>query len=411
MTVFKAWAPSFALALLALPMSVFAQDQDVIRVTVGAEVERHSNLLRLDQGVSPTTVTGDSSTTSRGDTLIRGTLGLGFDREYSLQRFRASALVSPTKYSNFSRFDHIAFSGDVNWDWEISGPLSGQVGFRASRTLLGFYAALGPVGDRNLVTRTEPYFVGRLRITPSWRLRMGLDQSQVSNSLANFKDGDFTANGTEAGIEFAPGTGTEFSVNLRNVRGKYPNLQTLSLLGVPFAGNGLDNSYKQNDLIARLRYRPSEDSLIGGFFGVTKRSYDIDGSRNYSGPTAGLELNWRPSGAFYMNANLNKRLDLPSVFTTNHVDVTELLLRPNVVLTGKTSLTGRLEYSDRRFSGDPTTGFERKDTVFVYGVGAAYDFSRVLRFTADLIQEERSSNIAGGNFKNTIMWFGATGRF
>jgi Putative beta-barrel porin 2 len=319
--------------------------------------------------------------------------------------------VTPTKYTNFTKFDHVGFLGDVNWDWELSGPLSGQVGFRASQALLGFYAAATTVTDKNLVTRTEPYFVGRLRITPSWRLRAGFDQAQTRNSLDTFKVGDNTATGVEGGIEFAPGTGTELSLNLRNVRGKYDNLQQVTVNGAPILGTGLDNSYKQNDLIARLRVRPSEDSLLGGYLGVSKRKYDIDGSRDFSGPIAGLEMQWRPSGAFNMNINLNKRLDLPTIFTTNHVDVTELLLRPSLVWTGKITLNGRLDYSIRKFSGDPTTNFERNDTITAIGVGAAYEYSRAFLFNVDLINENRSSNLAGANFKNTILWFQATGRF
>lgn len=410
MTVIKSWIPSILAVFMALPACVQAQDQDVVRLRAGAEMERHSNLLRLDAGVSAASVYG-GNVSSNSDTIIRGNLGISFDREYSLQRFRANALVTPAKYTNFTKFDHVGFLGDVIWDWELSGPLSGQVGFRASQALLGFYAAATTLTDKNMVTRTEPFFVGRLRITPSWRLRAGFDQAQIRNSLATFKVGDNTATGVEGGIEFAPGTGTEVSLNLRNVRGKYDNLQQVSLTGAPIAGTGLDNSYKQNDLIARLRVRPSEDSLLGGFLGLSKRKYDFDESRNFSGLIAGLEMQWRPSGAFFMNANLNKRLDSPTIFTTNHVDVTELLLRPSLVWTGKITLNGRLDYSKRNFSGDPVTNFERRDTITVVGIGAAYEYSRAFLFGLDLINESRSSNQAASDFKNTIIWLTATGRF
>ena len=66
------------LGILILSVSAYAQDQDVIRVTAGAGFERHDNIFRLDTGVDPTAGYGKSA---RSDTILRGDLGILFDRE------------------------------------------------------------------------------------------------------------------------------------------------------------------------------------------------------------------------------------------------------------------------------------------------------------------------------------------
>jgi exopolysaccharide biosynthesis operon protein EpsL len=406
-----------ALGIWVLPISGYAQDQDVIRVTAGAAFERHDNIFRLDTGVDPTAGYGKSA---RSETILRGDLGIQFDRELSLQRFRAGLNLQPNKYQNYSRFDHLAYTGELNWDWEISGPLSGRVGARFSRGLLGFNQILVRSGavtsavDKNEISRLNPYFTARVRITPSWFLEGSVDQIKVSNSATAFLPGNFTTNGVEAGLRFAPGTGTELSFLGRSARGKYDFLQLTDFLGQNLA-TGVDNSFKQTEILTRLRVRPSEDTLIAGSIGYTQRKYDAFNQRNFGGLTSELSLDWRPSGGFFMNATLDRSIGLPGVFSANYIDITQLRLAPRLVLTGKTSLTGLVQYATWNYKGDPgivnSPGLVRKDNIVTLQAGVLYDYSRAISFTADLRREQRTTNLVGADFVNNVIIGGVRGQF
>lgn len=415
----QSWLRLFALGAWLLPAAAWAQDQDVLRITAGAAFERHSNLFRASERLSAADFNTAYGKTSRGDTILRGTLGFGFDREFSLQRFRANAVLLPQKFQTYSRFDHLGYRADVNWDWEFAGPLSGTVGARVDYGLMGFNQILVRSGavasqvDKNMITRTNPYFTGRLRITPSWFVVGGVDQVRVVNSATAFLSGNFTDTGGEAGVRFAPGTGTIAEFVVRSSRGKYDYLQLTDYLGQNLP-QGVDNSYKQTHAMLRLQVRPSEDTTIGGSIGYMNRRYDATASRNFTGPTAELTLDWRPSGAFYLNTRFDRSIALPGIFSSSYIDVTRLTLAPRVVLTGKTAMTGLLEVSTWDYKGDPGlvgSGLVRKDNMQVLGAGVLYEYSRAVTFNADFRHERRTSNIVNGDFTNNVIIGGVTGRF
>ncbi len=405
------------LGFLVVPLPIFAQDQDVIRINAGAAFERHDNIFRLASGVDPTAGFGKSA---RSDMILRGDLGIVFDRELSLQRFRAGLNLQPNKYQTYSRFDNLAYQGELNWDWEVSGPLSGRVGARFTRGLMGFNQILVSSGgifttvDKNEISRVNPYFTTRFRITPSWSLEGTVDQVKVSNSATAYVSGNFTTNGIEGGLRFAPGTGTELSFLGRSSRGRYDFLQLTDSLGQNLAV-GVDNSFKQSEVLTRLRVRPSEDTLIGGSIGYTQRKYDAFNQRNFGGLTSELNLDWRPTGGFFVNVALDRTIGLPGIFSANYIDITQLRVAPRLVLTGKTALTGLVQYANWNYKGDPgivsSPGLVRKDTLFTVQAGVLYDYSRAIAFTADLRREQRSSNVPGADFVNNVVIAGVRGQF
>lgn len=418
------WVKAVAAAALLVPVVALAQDQDVIRITAGGSFERHSNIFRSSSSLSGPDFNLAFGGSSRSDTIFRGTLGLQFDREYSLQRFRLGATLLPQKFQTYDRFDHLGYSVDANWDWEFSGPFSGRVGARVDHGLMGFNQLLVRVAggsgviatqvDKNMITRTNPYFVARLRITPSWFVSGGVDQVRVTNSATAYVPGDFTANAVFGGFRYAPGTGTELDFELRSIRGKFDFLQLVDLNG-NLLNPGIDNSYKETQALVRMSVRPSEDSLIGGFVGYSSRRYDALPQRDFSGPIAGLNVDWRPGGGFFMSTLLERQIALPGVFTANYIDVTRLRLSPRFELTGRTQLRGLFQYETWAFKGDPglVTGTStlRKDTLSTVGMGLTYEYTRTISFTADYRNERRSSNTTGLDYTNNVISGGLIGRF
>ena len=405
-----AQTPSTETGRILLPGAT--QDQNVIRVFGGAVVERHSNIFRLSDGTDPTGLFGKSN---RGDTLLIGNAGVRFDREFSLQRVRLEAQLNPVKYFTYSQLDHIGYAGSARWDWAVGSALYGDLGARIGQVQTSFIGTTYG-GDKNLERRNMVFFTGGVRVTPSWSAFGHLDHENLDNSLGQsaFQAANYRATGTEVGVRYEPGTGTEIALLGRHTKATYPNLQTVDIFGTPIA-TPISNDYKQNAALVRLQLRPNEDTRIAGELGYTRREYDSVGSRDFSGPTARLGLDWRAGPGFFMATELIRDLASANILTANYVDNTELRLRPTFVLTGKINLNGSLSYAKIGWKGDPglvsqTSGY-RKDTLIIGGLQLAYEYSRVLTLTADVRHERRDSNFSFAEYKNNIFGVGIQARF
>lgn len=405
-----AQAPSSETGRILAPGAT--QETEVLRIFGGATVERHSNIFRLTDGFDPTSLFGKSN---RSDTVLTGTAGVAFDREFSRQRLRLEARLNPVKYFTYSQLDYIGYSGTARLDWGIGPAIYGDVGARIGQVQTSFIGTTYG-GDKNLERRNMVFLTGGFRMTPNWSVFGHVDHETLDNSLnqSAFQAANFRATGTEVGVRYEPGTGNEFALLARHSDATYPTLQTIDLYGTPIA-TPISNDYKQDALLARLQTRPNEDTRIYGELGYTKRKYDSVSSRDFSGPTARLGVDWRPGPGFFMGVDLTRDLSSASILTANYVDYTELRLRPTFVLTGKINLNGTASYAKIGWKGDPglvtqTTG-ERKDTLTMLGLQLAYEYSRVLSLTADVRREHRTSNFSQFEFDNNIFGVGIQARF
>ncbi len=405
---------------------VSAQDQNVIQFSGGATLERHSNVFRLNSSVDPTASFGKSQ---RSDTILTGNLGMVVDREASLQRLRLELRLTPTAYQTYSSLNSLGYLVAPKLDWAIGSALYGDIGARLSQapsSFVGNTLATTSGGttqfigsDINLEKRNLLFFTGGLRMTPNWSVFGRVDRETLDNSLnlSYFKSANYTATGTEGGIRFEPGTGTELSLLGRHTKADYPNLQDTSYVGSTPLATPISNNYKQNALLARLVLRPNEDTAIAGVLGYTKRAYDSVPGRDFSGPTARLSFDWRPGPGFYMSTEVFRDLGSSSILTANYVDSIGIRLRPTFVLTGKIRLGGLLSYENIDWKGDPglvsSSLGVRKDTMMYTGLQLIYDYSRVLSMTADLRREQRTSNsnYSQFDFNNNIFGVGILAKF
>lgn len=219
------------------------------------------------------------------------------------RRVRLEAQLNPVKYFTYTQLDHIGYTGSARWDWAVGSALYGDLGARIGQLQTSFIGTTYG-GDKNLERRNAVFFTGGVRMTPSWSVFGHLDHENLDNSLGQsaFQAANFRATGTEAGVRYEPGTGAEIALLGRHTKATYPNLQTVDIFGTPIA-TPISNDYKQNAMLVR-ELRPNEDTRIAGDFGYTKREYDSVSSRNFSGPTARLGLDWRAGPGFFMATEL-----------------------------------------------------------------------------------------------------------
>lgn len=392
-------------------VTAVAQDAegDVISLTAGLAVTRDSNVLRLPDGTNTSQYGG----TGLSDTFLRGSLGIAFDRLISQQRLQMSANVEGYKYKDYDSFDNVGYDAGLNYDWVIGRPFFGRLGGRV-------YKFQPPIQDRgigqtsverNEVERQTLYLNGGIRFTPSWSAIAGFDLDRRRNTSALYQDSDSDFGTVEGGVRYAPGTGTEIDLVYRNTSGDYQSLQVNGPDGLPLLTGPRSNDFKQNAILARVSYRPSEDSLLAGRIGYTKRTYDVDGTRDFSGITTGFDIQWAQSGAIKMLVSIARDIQPDDyAITPTYVDAKSIALRPTIQATGKIRLMPYYQYIDRDYKGEGGLN-DRQDTFQAYGVGVNYEIRRNLNAVADLRQEKRRSNSPGLNFDANIVSLGIQVRF
>lgn len=392
-------------------MTAMGQDAegDVISLTAGLGVTRDSNVLRLSDDTSTAAFGSDS----RSDTYLRGTLGISFDRLISQQRLQMSAEVDGYKYNEYDDFDNLGYNAGVNYDWVIGRPFFGRIGGRVYQ----YQPAIQDRGlqsastDRNEVERQTLYLNGGIRFTPSWSAIAGWDIERRRNSSSLYDDSDADYNSVEGGVRFAPGTGTEIDFVYRRTNGDYKSLQVNGPDGLPLLTGPRSSDFDQDALLARVSYRPSEDSRLAGRIGYTKRSYDVDSSRDFSGITTGFDIEWAQSGAIQMLVSVARDIEPDdSAITATYADAKSIALRPTIQATGKIRLTPFLQYVDRTYKGEGGAT-DRKDKFHAFGIGAIYEIRRNLNAVFDLRREERNSNIDYLDFDANIVSAGIQARF
>lgn len=380
------------------------QVDDVLTFEAAADLARHSNIFLLPDGTSPQAIFGDSA---RGDTLLTATLGVKFDRDVSLQRFTVNGRILPVKYMNYSQFDYVGYDLGANWNWAVGRPWFGTLGANFGQRASSFSDIRQ--SEKNLQRTRRVYFTGGLRLTPSWALIAGIDNATLTNSTAaqEASDQDFT--GVEAGVRYAPGTGTELAFVYRRLDGKYPNRQVVDA-GGGVLGAAVDNGFTQDQFLLRAQYKPNEDARIFGEIGLTKRSFTNLAERDFSGPTARLTYEFRPGGRFFMAADLIRDIASQEILTSNYVDTTKISLRPSFRMTGKITLNGEYSYSKLAYEGDPgfvaSSANVRKDDVTTFGLRADWQYSRNVLFNVGFSRINRDSNINNVKYTNNIVGIG-----
>ncbi|MBE0593501.1 MAG: outer membrane beta-barrel protein [Gemmatimonadales bacterium] len=369
---------------------------DVLTFRAGVGLEHHSNIFNLPDGVEPTEATYGGS--GRSDMQLRGLFGVNFDKQVSLQRFQLFGTLEPVKFMEFSRFDHVAYDLGANWDWAIGRPWFGTLGLRLSERLSGFDTIT--ISDKNREQRNRYYATAGMRLTPDWAIVSGIDLETTSNSASALEYYDYDFLSYELGARYTRGRQAEFEFVWRHTDGDYPNRQLLDSSGNVLPAS-VDNEFSQDAALVRLQYRPSNDSRIAGHVGYTRRSYDTQSGRDFSGLVAGLDLDWSPTGAFQMRTSLIHEIQPEDLLTANHVTATSIVLRPMYQITGRIGLEGLAQYTTRDYDGDPLAGGTREDDVSIIGLDAIYAYSRTITGRAGIQYVKRDSNINQFDFDDT----------
>jgi exopolysaccharide biosynthesis operon protein EpsL len=341
----------------------------------------------------------------RSDSARQTSVGLLFDKRYSLQNISAQAKLTKVKFDHFNQLDYDGKDAQFNWAWEIGSKFSGNLG--------GMYAqTLAPYTDfrsdqRNLRKQRRNNFDGGWRMHPSWRVRGGVASDKYSYDLPVQRVNNRTEDTYETGIDFLPRSGNTFGVVARKIKGRYQNRR-------PVGGASLDDSFDQDELKARVLWRGSGSTSVQALAGYARRENPGLG-RDVSGFNGRVTAMHEPRGKMRYTAALWREFSPIESNVVSYSLNKGASLAATYVATAKVRADASLSYEKRGYNARTALSQPQDldDSLKTAQLSASWAPRRSLDVTAAFARQSRSGSpfLGLGNFKANTVSINANVRF
>lgn len=253
---------------------------DTISPFIATTYSYDNNLFRLDDNVS-------GFDGQRSDTSRQVQAGFLINRPIGRQRLTGQVKWSRVYFDHFDQLDYTGKDYLADLEWHIANHLEGHVGGSYSQTLTPFSDLQST--DRNLRTIRREYANGGWRFHPSWRVRGGVSRDKYTYDSMAQKFSNRQEDAVELGLDYLPASESRIGIQLRHLKGEYPNRASL-------VGFGVDQGYEQDEVKANIYWRLSGITQVQLLGGWVKRKNKIFSGRDASGANGRVTVYWAPLG-------------------------------------------------------------------------------------------------------------------
>ena len=377
-------AALIAAGLLAAGGQARAFLDDRIDIIVEEKLLYDSNVFRLPASRPPPLLAGGR----RGDLSATTSVGLTFDVPYSRQRFQGTFLYNDTRYLEMSALDWQGHDARALWLWQVGQDWSGQLGYSNVKTLGSF--ADDFIKTPNKLQTEEILLNGAYLVTPYWKVGAGVTRRDQANSEPLRQVNDLEMVTTELSVTHISRAKNQVGLSVRYEDGDYPH-PTPSLAGP------IDNAYRQKSVGVFTDWTLTGRSRITARLDYVDRSYEQVPQRDFDGFTGRIAHDWKPTGRLVVITTVQRDISAVEEVNTSFVRVTGASVRPTLTLTGRSTLSGVLEYALRDYLGDARVAAvglpQREDKVFTAAAALTWNVDRVLTMVFGLQHERRTSNL------------------
>ncbi|WP_391527489.1 XrtB/PEP-CTERM-associated polysaccharide biosynthesis outer membrane protein EpsL [Denitromonas ohlonensis] len=364
------------LGALLLPAGAMAAD-DTFSLTAGQVFQFDDNVYRVAPGVRP-------FGQSQSDRISITSLRADFDRQYSLQRVRASANFARIGFQRFDTLNYDTQGGELRWDWALGRRLTGRLSVDQSQSARDL-ADVG--GSRSSIgTSRSLRFSGDYWWHPDWSVGAGIERFSSTYSDVASQTSDYEALRPELRLTYRPRSGNQIALVGRFTDGTYPNRQ---------AGVLSDDGFEQTDLQLSGRWQLTGHSRLNGYAGVARRQHPNLTYRDYTGPTGRLTYDWTPTGKLAVSATLRREIGARDDLFDNFVVTRAASFTPSWAVSGRVLVQGTVEWRKRDFRGDPglLSGSQSRDDITrTYSLSLSYTPIDPLRLAVSIGRYRRSSD-------------------
>lgn len=363
------------------------ETNNAFQLRAGVGVEHDSNVRRQP--------------TAEGDTAATASVGLKFDRRYSLQRFRADVEATTYRYRNHSDLNYSTLNYNAAWDWSFTPKLHGTISADRKQyrdTTSDLVTGANLVGRRT--ERTE-LAEGVYELSGAWRALAGVSHTAAKSTAPNSYDASPTVRSTYAGAGYELASGTSITGRFRHGNGEYTDI----------TAGGIGFHENEADLL--VKWPITAKTSFEGRVGRLQRSHPVAPGLDFSGFIGDATVNWEITGKTRLLAQLAHDLTA-SGFTGatagGHVESNRFFVQPTWKPTVQTAVNLRYEYVRRTWQDVPAGSLDlgRRESVQKASIGFDWEPRPKILVSASLGNERQKSNLVFANYRATI--YGIAGK-
>jgi len=373
--------PAVCLAVASLAQAQNPETGDTLQFRVGAGIERDSNVLRAPTAVS--------------DTVATASVGARIDKQISLQRILLDIEAATFRHQDLSSLNYSTLNYNAAWNFAITPSFRGVLS-ADRRQNRDFTNATGGVTESFIRTERSEVLKGTYTTGAGWLAQAGLSHRQSISENPRSLEATPSVNSVSVGLGRELRSGTSLIGEFRQGKGSYENV-----------GAGSDFTEREYALVAR--YPVSVRTVIEGRIGRLDREHDAAPQRDFSGAIGSLRASWEITAKTRLTGGVSRDLGSYEFGNGGSVRGTRFFIEPVWKPTEKTAVRLRYQRETRDWDvpGGGTIDAGRSDRLNSASAAFDWEVRRNLLVTTALRSERRSSNVAGFDFKATIVSLGA----
>lgn len=379
--------------LLCGTACVCAQANDTLQLNASESLTSDSNLFRLPASANINSLIGK---TSAAEKIASTSLGLSFNKAYSLQQFKFNLQLIDYRYQNFDYLNFTARNYDAAWRWALTPRLTGNLTSNRKETLNSFADYQG-FNQRNQRTNTSTSLDAAYKLAGPWHALAGVSQSAQSNLQPLLTGDDTRSTAANAGLRYVFASGSALTYTLKKASGQYLN-RTLSQASLQ------DDGFSQLDNELKLHWAVTGKSTVDLRAAHFSRTHPHFSQRDFSGPNAGVTLNWNISGKSALTASWARDLASNQSNNSNYTQTDRLSIGPTWQVSPKTVVSLHYEAARIDYLGSPAelTVNQRSDTTRNTSLSLEWQPHQRVTLSATLQNTSRASNLTNFDFDSHI---------
>jgi hypothetical protein len=362
-----------------------------------ASVNYDSNIFHIANGLELPAALGGPE---QSDIWYGLGAGVRMNLPVSRQQLRLDASATRYWYTRFGQLDYTGYALTGAWDWRAGNDWYGTLSAGISQALttsspsIGFYIP-------SLYKSYNALIDVHNALTPRWDL-----QASASVALTRYNEevqqvNNFNTSTYDLAARYTSPAENVTGVRLRFESGVSPNQP-------PAPVSSFSNNFDQYTLSALLDWHLTGHSRLYGDVGYTVRSQ----GGNFNGLSGRLTYEYIPTSKTVLSASIYEIRGPINDFQATYVRTVGVAFSATYQLTAKIALRADLGASQVDYLGSTeSAALQRKDKLNTVGVGASYQATRTLYFSAGVRSQPRSSNIPLGSYYDNVAYLGGTIEF
>lgn len=355
---------------------------------VGTSLLYDDNLLRIAKSTNGATVQ------SKSDFIKQIRAGIAARWAINKQVLLAKAVVSQYWFSTYTELDYLERNIQASWNWQLGKYLTGIIGY-SNITTRGDFGQLNGLIN-NLQTTSQYFTSAEYQLTNDWFLQGGFTLNNSSSSSSLLRNNNSTENIGTFGIKYQTLNNNMLGFRTNIIAGSFPDR--------PYKiGDYQDNAYMRYDYNIEWAWQYSVKTKLNGHVGYTQQFHEHLAERNFSEPTATVNLQWTPSSKTILSLYAWRNIQFSNRQQASFVVSQGLRFMPGWLITPKLQLSLPMSYEQQEYLGNPSniaSTHTEKDDISKLGLTLDYNPVRNSKISFLMQLEDRVSTELTRNYQS-----------